>query len=121
MSERESAMRRHMEAAMASVALNSHTPKNLDRTCLSYWFPRLAATGVSVPRTEIVRTNVVLGHLLDGKEPEGFAGFLEDVGSACERIGYPCFFRTGQTSAKHYWKDTCHLTKPSDLRGTFLN
>jgi hypothetical protein len=80
-----------------------------DRNDLAYWFPRLQASGVPVPRTEIVRTDVDLMALLDGRMPEGYAGFINDLGAACARIGFPVFLRTGHGSGKHEWSRTCYL------------
>lgn len=86
-----------------------------DRTCLSYWLPKLQDAGLPVPRTEIIRTGVELTALLDGQMPFGFATFLASMRDATDRMGYPCFLRTGQTSGKHQWKDTCFLADPAKL------
>lgn len=63
-----------------------------------------------VPRTEIVRTAVQLDDLLDGTMPDGYGAFVQGLERASLRIGLPCFLRTGQTSGKHQWADTCFLT-----------
>jgi len=82
----------------------------MDRNCLSYWFPKLQAAGLPVPRTEIVRTEVNLIELLEGNTPAGWGGFLADLNVAIGKIGgSPCFLRTGQGSGKHQWKRTCYL------------
>lgn len=81
----------------------------MDRNCLSHWFPKLQAAGLPVPKTEIVRTDVELEWLLDGKLPEGWAPFLAKLTDAVQKIGTPCFLRTGLTSGKHDWQDTCHV------------
>jgi hypothetical protein len=87
----------------------------IDRNCLSYWFPRLQAAGVPVPRTEIVRTTCDLTLLLDGQVPEGWGAFLADLAVAIGRLtdnASPTpslFLRTGQGSGKHDWKRTCYL------------
>lgn len=89
-----------------------------DRNCLSYWFPKLAATGVPVPRTEIVRTAVRLDKLLDGKTPDGYEGFLTALQDAANRIGSPPWFlRTGQGSGKHQWRDTAFVRYRGELHG----
>ncbi len=87
-----------------------------NRNCLAYWFPKLQAAGVPVPRTEIVRTDCDLAQLLDGKDPEGWSAFLAQMYAAIARIGgTPCFLRTGQGSGKHQWENTCHVTEPDLL------
>ncbi len=79
-----------------------------DRNCLSWWFPKLQAADLPVPRTEIVRSPELLD-LLDGVRPDGYDAFLSELSAAAGRIGFPCFLRTGLTSGKHQWKDTCYV------------
>jgi hypothetical protein len=87
-----------------------------DRNCLSTWFPRLLAAGLPVPQTKLVRTNLPLAELLDGRTPDGFDALLGQLDRAARAVGgYPAFLRTGQGSGKHRWKDTCHLRRPEDL------
>lgn len=90
-----------------------------DRNCLSYWFPKLLAAGLPVPRTEIVRTDIDLSMLLDGKMPDGYAAFADEVQAAAARINAagPWFFRTGQGSGKHQWRDTCFVRYHGEFAG----
>ena len=92
-----------------------------NRNCLSYWFPRIQAAGLPVPRTEIVETNCELPRLCDGTTPEGYHTFFRSVWKAARRIGYPCFLRTGHTSGKHDWKDTCYVPSTEDLGQHIFN
>jgi len=85
------------------------------RNCLGFWFPLIEAVGLPVPKTEIVRSVADLTSLLDGEIPPGWYEFLDQLLAAAERIGYPCFLRTGHTSGKHSWKDTCHVPALSAL------
>lgn len=85
------------------------------RTCLSYWFPRLKQSGVPIPKTSYVTTEVELVHLLDGVKPNGFEDFYIELNALVEQIGYPCFFRTGLGSDKHGWEKTCFLQRPEEL------
>lgn len=82
------------------------------RNCLSYWFPKVKASGVPVPETRIIAApRDGLYALLDGKQPKGWEKFLDALRGGIEEIGgVPCFLRSGMTSAKHQWKDTCYLT-----------
>lgn len=88
-----------------------HQEKTVNRNCLSYWFPKLAAAGLPVPRTRIVRADIDLTPLCDGKEPEGFAEFLDRLRMAAIAISEsgPWFLRTGQGSGKHDWRHTCQV------------
>lgn len=93
-----------------------------DLTRLSYWFPRIEAAGLPVPKTRIYR-------LLDG-QVEDLMKILDndDAGLATfdalkERLrkiirddfAYPVFLRTDFTSGKHQWNETCFVRQPSDL------
>lgn len=84
----------------------------MDRNCLSYWFPKLQAAGVPVPRTEIVTTDAPLRHLLDGvpfASIPGWDEFYATLATVVDRINcYPFFLRTGQGSGKHNWWQTCY-------------
>ncbi|MBY0548696.1 MAG: ATP-grasp domain-containing protein [Candidatus Obscuribacterales bacterium] len=87
----------------------------MDKNCLTYWYPKLREAAIPAPRTLIHKTDCVLDHLLDGVEPPEFdkliAG-LEEFGSI---LGYPMFLRTGMTSGKHNWKNTCFIQGPEDF------
>mgnify|MGYP001581698466 CR=1 FL=1 len=80
---------------------------------LTYWSPTLNATGVPVPKTEIISTDVKLQRLLDGhgsRSIHGLGKFLKRLDSAARRVGpYPIFLRTGHGSGKHYWSKTCYV------------
>lgn len=82
---------------------------------LAYWFPKIEAAGLPVPETRIVTTDVELMGLLDGEMPVGFEAFLSDLEKASWNVGYPCFLRTGHTSGKHDWSDTCYVAGPNHL------
>ncbi|MFI5296521.1 MAG: ATP-grasp domain-containing protein [Polyangiales bacterium] len=73
---------------------------------LAFWFEKLRATGVPVPRTTIVRA-------------EGSAHLdplLEELAKAAAAFGYPVFLRTGHGSGKHQWKRTCFVPNEAALR-----
>lgn len=91
-----------------------------DRTCMSYWLPRLEAAGIPVPRTRMVPMSRDayrdMFNLFDGKPLEGPATpFLQKLETVAKEIGFPVFLRTGMTSGKHSWSRTCALTDPSRL------
>jgi hypothetical protein len=87
----------------------------IDRNCLSYWFPKLQASGVPVPQTSIVSALGDLSGLLDGEMPSGYESFMEALRAATDASGYPCFLRTGHTSDKHDWRETCFVQRADDL------
>jgi hypothetical protein len=87
----------------------------IDRVSLGYWFPKLLKLGIMVPITEVIRTDADFYPLLDGQLSESADAFLTDLKDRANSWGYPLFLRTGHTSAKHSWKNTCFVTKEDDL------
>ena len=93
-----------------------------NRNCLSYWFPRLEAAGLPVPKTRIITTGADLMAMLDGKMPLGLDDLVERIRQAALDLGgFPVFLRTGQTSNKHHWKDTCFLASEQDIEQHVFN
>ena len=83
--------------------------------CLSNWFPVIEAAGLPVPKTRIIKTDIDLVELCDGRIPSGFTAFLNELIDAALDVGVPAFLRTGQTSGKHAWKHTCYLDDLENL------
>lgn len=99
---------------------------NRKQNCLSYWFPRLQASGVAVPKTVIVRARHDLLRLYcnatDG-EPEltktytvAHERFVLRLVCATSLVGLPCFLRTGMGSGKHDWVHTCCVHNVDKIR-----
>jgi hypothetical protein len=86
----------------------------IDKNNIAYWFPRLKRSGVNVPRTKIINTNLNLAKLLDMETPEGFSLFIDHIQEAINEIGYPAFLRTGHYSGKHSWDETCFISDESE-------
>lgn len=97
----------------------------IDKNCLSYWFPKLAAIGIRVPKTTILyahykdgdglRRHVEFERGLDGLDVPGLDEFVATVRTEADEIGYPCFLRSGLTSGKHNWENTCYVTDPDQI------
>lgn len=85
-----------------------------DRNNLEYWFPILAQANVKVPKTLIVNApedlNLIRYFCDEQYRPDNFSSFIDAVKAACDQVGCPSFLRTGHTSGKHYWNQTCYLT-----------
>lgn len=83
--------------------------RDTDKNCLSYWYPYLRELDIQTPKTTILKTELELIHLCDGKFPDGFGDFIKALQAAIKSMGLPVFLRTGQTSGKHDWIDTCYV------------
>lgn len=95
--------------SMDSPVLHPGFSKN----SLAYWFPLLEALHIPVPKTIIVKTNLQLDGVLDGEPVDGYDAFIADLRQAAADVSGgkpPVFLRTGETSAKHQWLDTCYVT-----------
>jgi hypothetical protein len=94
-----------------------------DKTCLTYWFPKLVAAGVPVPKTEIVdagpQWSKMVGIFDDPvRHPTTNAAagtvigpLIEKIHKASEGFDLPFFLRTGQGSGKHNWDKCCYVTE----------
>jgi|SRR5712671_6812069 hypothetical protein len=86
---------------------------NRDRTALSYWFPKIEAAGIPVPRTKIVHmpraAQEAIWAAFDGKDAGDPKPFFAELTAAASEIGFPVFLRTDHTSGKHNWKRCCFV------------
>lgn len=87
----------------------------MNPTMLSHWCPLIKAAGLPIPDTTIIPglTAEETWDWADGDAPPSSLGKIaETVRAAGEAYGFPCFLRTGLTSGKHDWNDTCFLRDP---------
>ncbi len=106
-----------------------------DKNCLTYWFPRLLAAGVPVPRTEIVDAGENWQHLLGyfddpNQHPVELANAKAVMLPLVDKIRFaagnvigrgPWFLRTGQGSGKHNWKECCDLRDLDAVENNILS
>lgn len=97
-----------------------------DKTALSYWFPKLEAAGIPVPKTKILampkRAQEDIWAWFDGKEGGGgLKPFIEELSAAASAVGFPCFLRTDHTSGKHEWDRTCFVPTAAELAQHVFN
>lgn len=81
------------------------------RSCLSKWYPAVSRIdGIKTPITEILTTTLDLERLIfEDKKPQHWDLFISTLERMAAKTGYPAFLRTGLTSDKHSWLDTCYL------------
>lgn len=120
------AMTAHAEAEMAKPRV-----KRENKTALSWWFPKIEAAGLPVPKTRLINmpeeAQRAIWEIIDLKEPTPFQAAAMDVfvaavaGAVNDVGGYPFFFRTDHTSGKHEWSRTCFVTSADDIRQHAFN
>ena len=88
---------------------------------LTYWFPRLWDSGLPVPKTHIIHTDLdpfaVLDWAIDDKPDERarLNWLVIQVRRAADILGYPAFLRTDFFSGKHSWSETCYLAQRDEV------
>jgi len=86
-------------------------PKN----SLFYWYPKIKDLGIPMPETVMVPFPEEFNYfsIFDGKYNEAFNNYVDTVIQAHEDSGFglPVFLRTGETSNKHGWNETCYVTE----------
>jgi hypothetical protein len=91
-----------------ALAAMGRDPEADARTNLAYWYPRIRDV-VPTPETYIAQTDIPLIALLDGEPVPGYGDFAAALVTAGDRVGWPCFLRTGHGSDKHSWRETCFV------------
>jgi hypothetical protein len=89
------------------------------KSCITYWFPKLK--GLPVPKTFIIKTDITASEQFryidnDNIIEDKIQKLVSDIKNHASRLGYPIFLRTGQTSAKHDWKNTCFVSNEKKIR-----
>ena len=82
---------------------------------ISFWYPILERIGMRTPKTQLFYIDREAGKIVDGEQTDSFKHLVAEVGQAMEEFGGKAFLRTGQTSNKHDWKDTCFIDRKSNL------
>jgi hypothetical protein len=101
-----------------------------DPNSMFVWWPLVKDLDVPMPNTILVPVDMepVMQYFYaheDGHGWEQYASGFRDcccnVKEAADLIGYPCFLRSDEASAKFDWKDTCFLASPDDIPDHVLN
>lgn len=88
---------------------------------ITFWFPVLLRSKIPVPKTVIIHTNLELLPLLDGEKIDGFDDFLNSIKEAIGYVGLPAFLRTGHTSNKHDWENSCFIKDGKNIGKHIFN
>jgi hypothetical protein len=96
----------------------------IDKTCLTYWLPRLTAAGLPTPRTTLIRmlreALEDLYRLFDGEAPMGIAEpFFAQVREAAAALGYPVFYPPATPPPNTTGKRPAMWPRPRSCRPTW--
>lgn len=67
---------------------------------------------LNIPKTQLFYVSNEIGRIIDGDDVPEFNWLVEQVQRELKGFGGELFLRTGQTSNKHEWSDTCYVTDP---------
>lgn len=82
---------------------------------ITFWYPILERIGMRTPKTMLFHAAKEIGHVVDGEQPMEFMHLTNEVDAARKIYGGTAFLRTGHTSNKHDWRETCYLTDKSNV------
>ncbi len=104
---------------------------NYRKNCFTYWFPKLSRQEVNLPGTLVFNTDKLDKNItvalrkafwmkpLTKEDKVSLGRFASILKHMAKTIGgYPFFLRTGQTSHKHDWMQTCYIANEEALLKT---
>ena len=96
--------------------------ENQDKNSMFYWYPIVQKCGILSPKTILVPFKGKLEYkIFDGKKSKAFGIFVSRLEIEADKIGYPLFMRTDETSNKHEWKASCYVESKEQIHGHLLN
>lgn len=97
-------------------------------TSLSFWFPILCNLKINVPKTIIIDVNGYdlncvpamkkvfwMKEELTEAEKKSLGQMIATIKMLGKEVGYPFFLRTGHTSNKHDWNESCFIENENKL------
>jgi hypothetical protein len=88
--------------------------KNMKFNSMFYWYPKIKDLPIPQPKTEMYKFNESEFKMI--QREEGIPKTLfENCLPVAEKIGFPLFMRTDNSSCKHYWDKTCYVPDRESL------
>jgi hypothetical protein len=89
--------------------------KDMELNSMFYWYPKIKDLKIPQPKTEMYKFTEkefkTIQHL------EGIPiSIYENCLPIAEKIGFPLFMRTDNSSCKHEWKSTCYVPSKNELQ-----
>ena len=87
--------------------------KRNEQNTMFYWYPKIKDLDIPQPKTLSYQfTKRECKKIQEEKIPKTF---VEKVMPIADKIGYPLFMRTDNSSCKHGWKKTCYVESKESL------
>jgi hypothetical protein len=92
------------------------------KNSMFYWYPIVEKCGIQSPKTIMIpfKGKVDFG-IFDGKPSKSYSAFIATLEKEAEKIGYPLFMRTDETSNKFEWSASCYVESKDKLYGNLLS
>ena len=88
--------------------------KDMELNSMFYWYPKIKDLHIPQPKTEMYRFTE--NEFKTIQHEEGMpVSIYEHCLPIAEKIGFPLFMRTDNSSCKHNWKQTCYVQSKEDL------
>jgi hypothetical protein len=95
---------------------------NHEKNTMNYWFPIVEKCGIKSPKTILIPFKGKLDYgIFDGKKSKSYSAFIKLLEQEADKIGYPLFLRTDETSNKFEWGDSCYVESKEKLYGNLLS
>lgn len=89
--------------------------KNMKLSSMFYWYPIIKTIPIPQPKTEMYKFTEKEFKII--QHDEGIpVSIYENCLSLAEKIGFPLFMRTDNSSCKHEWKRTCYVPSKEELK-----
>lgn len=93
-----------------------------EKNTMFYWYPIVQKCGILSPKTVLFPFKGKLEYkIFDGKKSKEFDAFVKQLEAEADKIGYPLFMRTDETSNKYEWKNSCYVESKEQIHGHLLN
>ena len=89
--------------------------ENMKKNSMFYWYPKIKDLDIPQPKTEMYKFNKEEFKIIQHEE-----GIPKTLYNNClpfaEKIGFPLFMRTDNSSCKHGWEKTCYVPDKKSLK-----
>jgi hypothetical protein len=94
---------------------------NIHKNSMFYWYPIVQKCDIPSPKTVLVPFKGKIEYkIFDGEKSKDYSAFVKLLETEADKIGYPLFMRTDETSNKFEWGSSCYIASKDKLYGNLL-
>lgn len=96
--------------------------EDFGKNSMFYWYPIIQRCNIQSPKTILLPFKGQLDWaIFDGEKSETYSAYIKLLENEAEKIGYPLFLRTDETSNKFEWGNSCYVESKEKLYGNLLS